>query len=1840
MGVKVMKDEGLRMPSRRVSESAGQQVSHGATLFAKSAKRMGQRVAAGLLAVGLAPLAWTQGVSTTTVQGTVYLANGQPGAGTLVISWPGFTTAAGQAVIADSLTVTIPSDGFVSENLAPNLGATPGGEYYTAVFYMSDGTVNTQYWVVPAAASATLAQVQAQVMPAAQAIQTVSKAYVDEAITELSQSLLTASGGTLTGPLYLSADPTQPLQAATKHYVDTQVATALPLTGGTVSGSFSALEIGAAYQADQFPGADFGAKVGACLAALNSTYGGTCDARNFTGTLSMAANLTISTQNAAILLPCATIATANQVKVTAGTRNVSLRGCALRGGTAASGSQGGTVFAYSGTSAMVSVGDPTYAVDTSGFHMDNVAINTTAASSATAQGLVAYRTQEMDLESLYFLGNSNQTGMTLDGTGNYTGGTFLDDQFGGFETAVNAVGHQVTNPATTDWMNASTFMRLHINCPTSGGNPISGTYGINLRQGDGNTFTGGDVEGCATALHLGANAQNNTIVGLRNENSTNQIVADAGSQFNNWMTGGTMFTGKLTDNGTRNSFLDTFHRSFNGINGDWYGSQQDATLTNHFRLGIGLGNERGLPNEIQTDYGYRWIYGFSDGTSGQQLYQIQDLLNNVYRLQIEQWNPGQSNTSNQTSVNAAGTGNVCFNCSSNSGTGGVSFSSGGSAPTTVATVDDAGDAQFNGTLQVAGTSQSTGTMTVRNNADAEVDYYLWPGLTTSQKGSYTYKDWNGSSQWYMVKDASNNWALNSATGGLDSLKAYQSTNSGDTYLNASNTTGHIRLNYESGSGAETDIYSGSTTNLVAAFLGPTSIKFPGLAASLGHFCLQVDTSGYLTNTGAACGSGSGGTSGTINTGTAGQIAYYTAGGTTLGGASAVPVASGGTGATSASGAVANLLPGVASDGSNGITVTGSVKAAESIPSLSPWCDIRSQGAVINGTTPIDSAVQACINIVDSVYGGTGTVLLPCVRQNSTGTGCFLQNSAALTGPSAGMVKFELQGGLQVGSTLVGYGWSSWFGDGGGAPQQFQTGTVPATIFGTTCTGTLGTAISAANTPTTITPTFSGTVYAGGPACGIANLPVQTAFTVAALASSTSTATRVYESQQGLSRVTLILASALRIPPGETVSVTGCSDSTVNVSNIAVNTSDYTANTITYFTGATTNTTATGCTVTGFNEDAFESARILCSNGVGATFNGVTYNSCGTGQVTIMTSHTHSASDPWGEVAAGPSFNTYGPQTWADLTIEQCTGMCFWAEGSTNLVMTHMSAQAWPYITSGAVELSANYLSELHDNFFETSSTSGCQSGGCQQPSYPYALRLDSDAPIGSYYSARVNGGDATDIDQESWFFGGIKIDGSGVNAIAGFPRINSANFEEVWGPIITVDNRNGIEAPNCLSLIRMYTQDNVSLLAQPLVAYTDGNLPPAGCVQTDSADLFGNPLTNSYFNGNLTDTLTQGAIRYSPPNQTASSGVYNEGNLLAGEIENEGASFPPSILPYGSLPITDSVSSWNSLCVSSGTCTITAAPGPDGPSGSMAAAEMDTSSTGANITIGTWTGATYPGDHFIIGSWVRPGLNEIHTAGLIGGVMGAGNSFYIASDDANEFVPTQNVGSTTNTCAPGAFGTGLYNNGWSPEVAICSVSSGNSTSHNIHFELAATNGGSGTAGNQGAEPFWAFIPGPNNPACTAVGTCNLSADQIEEARRDQYHGFVPPGMSAGAAATGENVSASSYKVNGTPLNAPSETYNASASGSITLPSADRAEATYMLNGNVTASIGAGIGGGKVTIFVCQPASGGPYTWAWPTSWKGGVTVGTAASTCSEQTGTYISGLGDWHGDAGSISVPQ
>jgi hypothetical protein len=59
--------------------------------------------------------------------------------------------------------------------------------------------------------------------------------------------------------------------------------------------------------------------------------------------------------------------------------------------------------------------------------------------------------------------------------------------------------------------------------------------------------------------------------------------------------------------------------------------------------------------------------------------------------------------------------------------------------------------------------------------------------------------------------------------------------------------------------------------------------------------------------------------------------------------------------------------------------------------------------------------------------------------------------------------------------------------------------------------------------------------------------------------------------------------------------------------------------------------------------------------------------------------------------------------------------------------------------------------------------------------------------------------------------------------------------------------------------------------------------------------------------------------------------------------------------------------------------------------------------------------------------------------------------------------------------------------------------------------------------------------------------------------------------------------------------------------------------TITLNASATPTITGITAGQRVTFQICQPASGGPYTWAWPAAIHGGMTIGTTASTCSEQS---------------------
>jgi len=234
-------------------------------------------VLAGLVSQAQSPV-------TTTISDTVYRADGTPAAGTLLISWPTFSTAGGQAVASGTKSVTLGTGGSLSVALVPNAGAAPANTFYTVVYQLSDGTVKTEFWSVGTTSPTTVAAVRTtpgsgssaappatkQYVDAAvaskandsavvhlsgaetiigtkqfavapslptpvQSGDAVNKAYVDAAVTTSGSGLFVSkSGDTMTGPLQLPADPAAPNQAADKHYVDTGLAVKANIINGVV----------------------------------------------------------------------------------------------------------------------------------------------------------------------------------------------------------------------------------------------------------------------------------------------------------------------------------------------------------------------------------------------------------------------------------------------------------------------------------------------------------------------------------------------------------------------------------------------------------------------------------------------------------------------------------------------------------------------------------------------------------------------------------------------------------------------------------------------------------------------------------------------------------------------------------------------------------------------------------------------------------------------------------------------------------------------------------------------------------------------------------------------------------------------------------------------------------------------------------------------------------------------------------------------------------------------------------------------------------------------------------------------------------------------------------------------------------------------------------------------------------------------------------------------------------------------------------------------------------------------------------------------------------------------
>lgn len=168
------------------------------------------------------------GPPTTTVADTVYLADGTPAQGTLIITWPAFVTASGTAVAGGATDVTLGTGGALNVTLVANAGATPVGSYYTVVYQLGPSEVKTEYWLVPVSTSSVTVAMILTTPGSGTAAQPVSMQYVNTQLAlKANDSAVVHLAGTetITGVKSFSAvpnvpTPVNPGDVANKSYVD------------------------------------------------------------------------------------------------------------------------------------------------------------------------------------------------------------------------------------------------------------------------------------------------------------------------------------------------------------------------------------------------------------------------------------------------------------------------------------------------------------------------------------------------------------------------------------------------------------------------------------------------------------------------------------------------------------------------------------------------------------------------------------------------------------------------------------------------------------------------------------------------------------------------------------------------------------------------------------------------------------------------------------------------------------------------------------------------------------------------------------------------------------------------------------------------------------------------------------------------------------------------------------------------------------------------------------------------------------------------------------------------------------------------------------------------------------------------------------------------------------------------------------------------------------------------------------------------------------------------------------------------------------------------------------
>ena len=329
------------------------------------------------------------------------------------------------------------------------------------------------------------------------------------------------------------------------------------------------------------------------------------------------------------------------------------------------------------------------------------------------------------------------------------------------------------------------------------------------------------------------------------------------------------------------------------------------------------------------------------------------------------------------------------------------------------------------------------------------------------------------------------------------------------------------------------------------------ITYPKLSGTSGisTWPASMVTNDCLSNNGtslvwATCGTGSG--SGTVNSGTIGQIAYYAASGTAVSGETLVPIASGGTNASTANAALNNLLPSQIGNSGDILTTNGTNTSWLTAPPVS-------FSTLTNGTNTTANALQvgsgASLGPV-----GTGTIIATSI--NSL-TGIPAMASQTILGNGTGSTATPIA--LSLGANLV----ATASGIGTAQAINAQTGTTYTVL--TTDAGKL------------LTFSNSGAIAVTLPVATSAGFTAGFSFDVEDLGLGSVTITPTTSTINGVA--TLVVATNLGCTitsDGTNYQVSACSavapspGSTFNVITSGTN-----ANTLTMGTGGTLTFSGTG-----------------------------------------------------------------------------------------------------------------------------------------------------------------------------------------------------------------------------------------------------------------------------------------------------------------------------------------------------------------------------------------------------------------------------------------------------------------------------------------------------------------------------------------------------------------------------------------------------------------------------------------------------------------------------------------